>query len=52
MEDNNMLLDESHIDVSYQLRLKVKYMQDDKEKLELFNKEMKEQINLLRSINK
>lgn len=33
MEDNNMLLDESHIDGSYQLRLKVKYLQEDKEKL-------------------
>jgi hypothetical protein len=33
MEDNNMLLDEYHIDGSYQLRLKVKYLHADKEKL-------------------
>jgi hypothetical protein len=33
MEDNNILLDESHIDSSYQLRMKIKYLQEDKEKL-------------------
>ncbi len=37
MEENNYILDEPYSDGSYQMRLKVKYLQEDKHKLEIIN---------------